>query len=192
MIYICVLCFSCRTFQASTLRRDRKFVCKVCGIKQSVRKIIAQSHAAKDIRPVVQKLNRSRDSTGDESEEGSEDGDWTSSIEGAPSSSEVQQGRELSSTSCWSRYEGQERSTPRGNPANPDEKGARENLEALVPSNIPGTEENETTRKVEAPAFKSKAVVGIRESRAHTDLQESKAVVIDILAQVDDREWGVN
>ncbi|KAJ8902200.1 hypothetical protein NDN08_006608 [Rhodosorus marinus] len=182
---------SCRTFQASTLRRDRRFVCKVCGIQQSVRKIIAQSHSAKDIRPVVQKLNRARDFSRDEHEEESEDVDSTSSNEGAPSS-DVQIARELPSASRWSRYERQEGSAPCRVPASVDRERATAEPEEMVPSNIPGTEENETKLDVEPSRypFKPKPVVGIQESRATADLPENQAAMSDVLAEVDDCEWG--
>jgi len=156
-----------------------------------VRKIIAQSHAAQDIRPVVQKLNRARDVGRDNRQEESEDGDSTSSNEGARLSDE-QQAHELPSTSRWSRYERQERSAPRMDPASLDTEGAREEPEDVVPSYIPCTVENRNTLNVEPSRdpLKPKPGIAIQASLAPADLHESKAAASDILAEVDDDEWS--
>eukprot|EP01080_Neovahlkampfia_damariscottae_P003996 gene3996-7252_t len=59
--FICVECFSCKTFQVIIVSKKSKFQCKICNEKQSVRKIYAISDKAKDIRAVVQKMNENRD-----------------------------------------------------------------------------------------------------------------------------------
>ena len=58
--FICVECFSCKTFQSIIVSKKAKFQCKICNEKQSVRKIFAISEKAKDIRLVVQNLNENR------------------------------------------------------------------------------------------------------------------------------------
>lgn len=35
-----VQCYSCMAFQSQQMRKDKKFVCKICGEKQSVKKVI--------------------------------------------------------------------------------------------------------------------------------------------------------
>ncbi|KAG7157289.1 MRN complex-interacting protein-like [Homarus americanus] len=52
-------CYSCLAFQSHQVRKDRKFVCKVCGAKQSVKKNYGQG-TGKDCRNHVQKLNMLR------------------------------------------------------------------------------------------------------------------------------------
>lgn len=42
------------------VKKTNKYQCVVCGKKQSVRKVFAISHSAKDVREVVQKLNKER------------------------------------------------------------------------------------------------------------------------------------
>jgi predicted RNA-binding Zn-ribbon protein involved in translation (DUF1610 family) len=58
--HIVVRCYSCQSFQAQQLRKTNDFVCKMCGAKQSVRKIYARSFKAADIRPIVQEYNMKR------------------------------------------------------------------------------------------------------------------------------------
>lgn len=58
--HIVVRCYSCQSFQAQQLRKTNDFVCKMCGSKQSVRKIYARSFKAADIRPIVQEYNMKR------------------------------------------------------------------------------------------------------------------------------------
>jgi hypothetical protein len=58
--FICVQCFSCKTFQAIIVSKKSKFKCKICNENQTVRKIYAISDQAKDIRLVVQDLNLNR------------------------------------------------------------------------------------------------------------------------------------
>eukprot|EP00750_Incisomonas_marina_P032271 INCI9078.1.p1 GENE.INCI9078.1~~INCI9078.1.p1 ORF type:complete len:350 (-),score=50.97 INCI9078.1:108-1157(-) len=55
--YIAVQCFSCEMFQAMQKNKARKFKCKICNEKQSVRRQWARSSAGKDIRQAVQHLN---------------------------------------------------------------------------------------------------------------------------------------
>jgi len=58
--YIAVRCFSdqCQIFQVIQKTKVNKFTCKICNNKQSIRKIYAQSYKAKDVREIVQNLNR--------------------------------------------------------------------------------------------------------------------------------------
>ena len=58
--YVCVCCYSCKRFQACQRRKDGKLNCKLCGEKQTVRKIWACSDKASEIRPVVMRLNAQR------------------------------------------------------------------------------------------------------------------------------------
>jgi len=51
-----VRCFSCQTFQTQQVKKVNKFVCKLCGSKQSVRKEYGRGNG-KDCRMHVQKLN---------------------------------------------------------------------------------------------------------------------------------------
>lgn len=53
-------CFQCEQYQVTQARKDKKFTCKLCGAKQSVRRIFARSHAAKDVRLFIQQLNLAR------------------------------------------------------------------------------------------------------------------------------------
>nr|XP_045596741.1 uncharacterized protein LOC123757258 isoform X1 [Procambarus clarkii]XP_045596751.1 uncharacterized protein LOC123757258 isoform X1 [Procambarus clarkii] len=52
-------CFSCLVFQSHQVRKDRKFACKLCGAKQSVKKDYGRG-TGKDCRVHVQKLNSLR------------------------------------------------------------------------------------------------------------------------------------
>ncbi|XP_045108060.1 MRN complex-interacting protein-like [Portunus trituberculatus] len=54
-----VRCFSCCVFQSHQVRKDKKFVCKMCGERQSVRKEYGRG-SGKDCRVHVQKLNTLR------------------------------------------------------------------------------------------------------------------------------------
>ncbi|XP_071517806.1 uncharacterized protein [Panulirus ornatus] len=54
-----VRCFSCLNFQSQQVRKDRKFACKLCGAKQSVKKDYGRG-TGKDCRVHVQKLNTLR------------------------------------------------------------------------------------------------------------------------------------
>ncbi|KAM5172647.1 MRN complex-interacting protein [Mantella aurantiaca] len=49
-------CFSCHTFQVHQVKKIKKWLCKVCGEKQSLVKVYGQGSAA-DCRHHVQKLN---------------------------------------------------------------------------------------------------------------------------------------
>ena len=66
-------CFQCRTFQCQQRRVDktktqRTMRCRICGARQSIRKVFAVSSKAKDVRKVVQKLNLARGSAEEEME----------------------------------------------------------------------------------------------------------------------------
>lgn len=54
-----VRCFSCEAFQSQQVKKVNKFVCKLCGTKQSVRKEYGRG-SGKDCRIHVQKLNNLR------------------------------------------------------------------------------------------------------------------------------------
>ena len=58
-LYVAVRCV-CGAFQAIQSPKSKKFQCRVCGQKQSVRKVYAKSEAAKDVRGVVMRLSMSR------------------------------------------------------------------------------------------------------------------------------------
>jgi predicted RNA-binding Zn-ribbon protein involved in translation (DUF1610 family) len=55
--YIAVRCFSCNIFQVQQQKKKNVFQCRVCGTKQSVRKVYARAYKAADIRPLVQEYN---------------------------------------------------------------------------------------------------------------------------------------
>lgn len=38
-MFIAVKCVECSLFQTQQQRKDKKFICKVCGTKQSVKKV---------------------------------------------------------------------------------------------------------------------------------------------------------
>jgi hypothetical protein len=75
--FVALKCAACGVFQSQQRRKDRKFACRMCGAKQSVTKVFAISHAAKDIRGVVQRYNelrsRGEDIPDDAREEGQEE-----------------------------------------------------------------------------------------------------------------------
>eukprot|EP00808_Paulinella_micropora_P029062 g15049.t1 len=56
--FVCVRCFDCGLFQGIQKPKSKKFVCKICHQKQSIRKVYASSDAAKDIRELVMDRNR--------------------------------------------------------------------------------------------------------------------------------------
>ena len=54
-------CFSCQTFNTDIVKKDnRKWTCKICQEKQSVKKVYFVSDSAKDCRLAVQNLNEKR------------------------------------------------------------------------------------------------------------------------------------
>ncbi|XP_021737559.1 MRN complex-interacting protein-like [Chenopodium quinoa] len=60
-LFIAVKCCQCSTMQVKQQKKSsNKWNCVVCNQKQSVTKIYAQSHQAKDVRNVVQSFNMSR------------------------------------------------------------------------------------------------------------------------------------
>lgn len=58
--FVCVQCFSCHMFQVQQVNKSSKFACKLCGAKQSVRKVFTLSPHAKHVRHMVQALNLAR------------------------------------------------------------------------------------------------------------------------------------
>ncbi|XP_077866816.1 uncharacterized protein LOC102801830 [Saccoglossus kowalevskii] len=57
--FIVVKCFSCTVFQVQQVKKAKKWNCKMCGSKQSLKKIYGQGSGA-DCRKHVQKLNMMR------------------------------------------------------------------------------------------------------------------------------------
>ncbi|KYQ91457.1 hypothetical protein DLAC_08424 [Tieghemostelium lacteum] len=58
--YICIQCYACSMFQSKQKAKVNTFQCKVCGEKQSIRKIYAISYTPKDVRTIVQQYNEKR------------------------------------------------------------------------------------------------------------------------------------
>lgn len=52
-------CYSCQAFQVHTVKKSRKWDCKMCGEKQSVKKVYGRG-SGKDCRLHVQRLNEMR------------------------------------------------------------------------------------------------------------------------------------
>ena len=48
--FIAVRCFQCGVLQNIQRNKRQKFECKLCGAKQSVRRVYCESDHAKDIR----------------------------------------------------------------------------------------------------------------------------------------------
>lgn len=55
--FICVKCCSCHTAQSIQRPKSRKYSCRLCQQKQSVKHVYAISYDARDIRAVVMQLN---------------------------------------------------------------------------------------------------------------------------------------
>ena len=56
-----VRCFSCETFNVDIIKKDNsKWQCKLCGEKQSTKKIYGTAGSAKECREIVQLLNERR------------------------------------------------------------------------------------------------------------------------------------
>jgi predicted RNA-binding Zn-ribbon protein involved in translation (DUF1610 family) len=58
-------CFSCEQYQVCQSRKDSKFVCKLCGARQSMRRIHARADTARPVREHVQRLNLTRGLAGE-------------------------------------------------------------------------------------------------------------------------------
>ncbi|KAJ8747703.1 hypothetical protein K2173_014377 [Erythroxylum novogranatense] len=59
--FIAVQCFQCSTMQVKQQRKNgNKWTCVICNHKQSIRKVFAKGHMAKDLRLFVQSFNMSR------------------------------------------------------------------------------------------------------------------------------------
>ncbi|GJQ81099.1 putative UPF0544 protein C5orf45 homolog [Trypoxylus dichotomus] len=54
-----VRCYSCETFQVDIIKKVPKWICKMCGEKQSVKKVYAKG-TGKECREFVKDLNRQR------------------------------------------------------------------------------------------------------------------------------------
>jgi len=57
--FVVLLCCQCRTYQGCQSKKATKWLCKVCGTKQSVKEFFGRG-SAKDCRLVVQSLNSGR------------------------------------------------------------------------------------------------------------------------------------
>jgi hypothetical protein len=58
-LYLGVKCAQCSTFQVQQETKARKWACRLCGLKQSLRQVYC-SGQPKDCRPIVQQLNLAR------------------------------------------------------------------------------------------------------------------------------------
>eukprot|EP00949_MAST-11_sp_MAST-11-sp1_P001492 g1492.t1 len=58
--FLVLRCFSCEAFCVQQAVKTKKWRCKICGEKQSQRKVYARSEAAKECRKVCQEYNRLR------------------------------------------------------------------------------------------------------------------------------------
>ncbi|KAJ9073295.1 hypothetical protein DSO57_1018010 [Entomophthora muscae] len=58
-----IKCYSCSTFQVHPAKKAKDWKCKLCGEKQSLKRIYFESSAAKDCRLQVQQLNLKRNRT---------------------------------------------------------------------------------------------------------------------------------
>lgn len=58
--FLVVQCFQCKAFQSDLEKKSNKWQCKLCGEKQSLQRVYARSHSAKDCRLVVQHYNAAR------------------------------------------------------------------------------------------------------------------------------------
>ena len=71
-------CFSCETFNTDIVKKNNtKWQCKLCGEKQSVKKVYFQSSSAQDCRQAVQTLNENRGSKDEQEEEFTEYDEFT-------------------------------------------------------------------------------------------------------------------
>ena len=50
-------CCECSIFQVQQKKKSTQFSCKLCGKKQTLQRVYAQSFQAKDLRPLVQEYN---------------------------------------------------------------------------------------------------------------------------------------
>jgi len=55
-----VRCFSCATFQVDMKKMSSNWTCKLCGEKQSLKKVYSTSESAKECREIVKQLNEKR------------------------------------------------------------------------------------------------------------------------------------
>ena len=63
-------CYSCETFNTDIVKKNNtKWQCKMCGEKQSVKKVYFQSSSAQDCRQAVQALNENRANKDEQQEE---------------------------------------------------------------------------------------------------------------------------
>ena len=55
-----VRCFSCQVFQVDMKKISSNWSCKLCGLKQSLKKVYSSSESAKECREIVKQLNEKR------------------------------------------------------------------------------------------------------------------------------------
>ncbi|PRW57031.1 UPF0544 C5orf45-like protein [Chlorella sorokiniana] len=67
--WLVVQCYQCRAFQVDQEKQAKKWACKLCGEKQSLQRVFARSHSAKDCRLVVQQYNTARGAVEEEEAE---------------------------------------------------------------------------------------------------------------------------
>uniref|UniRef100_A0A1B6GUL4 MRN complex-interacting protein N-terminal domain-containing protein n=1 Tax=Cuerna arida TaxID=1464854 RepID=A0A1B6GUL4_9HEMI len=99
-------CFSCETFQSHIVKKTNKWLCKVCGEKQTIKKVYGRG-SGKDCRLHTQKLNALKG----EKEQSTVEQEWEEVIEDIPENSQNKQtssflkGKPTSTrTSKWSEY----------------------------------------------------------------------------------------
>ncbi|XP_020255382.1 MRN complex-interacting protein [Asparagus officinalis] len=101
ILFIAVQCFNCSTMQVKQQKKSsNKWVCVICGEKQSVRQIHARGYKAKDVRGFVQGFNSSRSAAGGGG--GSEGSGWMSPLR--PEISERLEGGGEKKRRDWSEY----------------------------------------------------------------------------------------
>lgn len=58
MAFLAVRCAECRIFQVIQRRKDQRWVCRVCGAKQSLTSVLFQAAAAADVRTFVHHMSQ--------------------------------------------------------------------------------------------------------------------------------------
>ncbi|XP_052010644.1 MRN complex-interacting protein [Xyrauchen texanus] len=147
-------CFSCQTFQVQQVKKSNKWVCTVCGEKQSVIKEYGRGRAV-DCRKHVQKLNSLRgellevngESVLSKWEQEEED-DIEGVHEDLDKDNESQQG--LTAVSRWTKYTAQTAEGPMGDEDEEEEnvyterdrfrsQGSRKRMKISTPKSVGGS-----------------------------------------------------
>ncbi|CAD5119464.1 DgyrCDS8070 [Dimorphilus gyrociliatus] len=101
-----VKCYSCWTYQVQIVKKVKKFQCKMCGEKQSVKLVIFEG-SAKDCRHIAQDKNLKKGQLFEElaqkSSESSNESD-TDQVEEKVISSGTYDSRIVSGASKWDKY----------------------------------------------------------------------------------------